>query len=212
MAQLFIQDASHLWSVLPLAEDIYRLSLPSSLSRPTSKQSVRDKTPRSIHSRRTPLIEPESIVSLSREGALLLRSEGAAGDRGETEIGGSASPAGWAVLAGPDTRLCINGLAIAAGIAALRHRDGLCLDGGAPLYFSTERLVRIETYRAADAPGCPRCTLPIELGDACVRCPGCNVLHHQRSDRACWTYSPNCARCDQSSDLEAGFSWSPEDL
>ncbi len=207
MAQLFVQDESNLWLVFDLTDDVYRISLP------TPEKGAGHEAARSIHQLRTPVIEPDRVERLSQAGALLLECRAAVNAPVSTNSTDAlAASAGWAVLAGVETRLRINGGPIPVGIAALRHRDELCFEGGAPLYFSTERLVSVEAYRADDSPRCPRCTLPIELGDSCVCCPGCNVLHHQLSKRECWTYTPTCTLCDQSSDLAAGYRWSPEDL
>ena len=203
MTQLFIQDGSRDWSVLPLTEDLYRISLSSS-SR--SKTGPDKRVARAADSLPVPVVESTRIESIARRGALLLRRDGSS----NTEP--PAAPAGWAILAGPGTRIRINGIAIAIGITTLRHRDEIGLEGGAPLYFSTERLASVETYAASDSPRCPRCSLSIEPGDLYVCCPGCNVLHHQRPDRQCFSYSPSCSRCNQSSSLEAGFLWSPEGL
>lgn len=195
MAQLFVQDEANAWSVLNLTDDVYRLTLPPS--------QAADRF-------RPPVVEPDRVERLSQAGALLLVRGGVGSVAGDTEP--MASSEDWAVLAGVGTRLRVNGVGIAVGIATLRHRDELCLDGGPALYFSTERLVNVEKYRANDAPRCPRCTLPIEVGDAYVCCPGCRVLHHQLPERECWTYTPTCTLCDQSSDLSAGYRWSPEGL
>jgi hypothetical protein len=203
MAQLFIQDESNVWSVFELASDAYRLSVPP---RTGSKSAA----PPSTDHLRLSVVESAGAERLSEAGALLLSGAGREGTQAAPEP--PSSPEAWAVLAGTDTRLRINGVPVSVGIATLRHRDELCLDGSAPLYFSTERLVSIETYRREDSPRCPRCTLSIELNDAYVCCPGCGVLHHQLPDRECWTYTPTCALCDQSSDLEAGYRWSPEVL
>jgi hypothetical protein len=204
MAQLFIQDGSREWSVLPLTEDLYRISLSG------SKTGLDQKAARAVESLPVPVVEPTRIESIAREGALLLRRDGSRETSNDTEP--PASSAGWAVLTGPGTRIRVNGVAIAVGIATLRHRDEIGFECGAPLYFSTERLASVETYTASDSPRCPRCTLPIEAGDLYVRCPGCNVLHHQLPDRECFSYSPSCALCDQSSSLAADFRWSPGGL
>ena len=126
------------------------------------------------------------------------------------EVEGAAGP-GWALLGG-DARLLLNGEPVAVGLALLRHKDELRLDGEAPLYFSMERLAAVEAYAGDDAPRCPRCQQSIAREELAVRCPGCGVLHHQLVDRPCWTYQPKCALCEQASDLEAGLCWTPEDL
>ncbi len=200
MAQLFVQSDSSTWSVLALEHDTYRVSLPAPRDEtgPGSSPSSPDPC--------APVIEPAPVTQPAQPGELLL-VRAAAGDTEPT-----ASPAGWALLGGEQSQFRVNGVGIAVGIAVLRHRDEFCLDGGLPLYFSTERLVSVEVYRGDDSPHCPRCTLPIDRGHSYVSCPGCNVLHHQASERECWTYTPTCALCDHASDLEAGYRWSPEAL
>lgn len=206
MAQIFVRDESNVWSVLKLTDDVYRLTLPSSQDTPGRKSL------QPFHHLRTAVIEPDRVERLSQAGALLLFRGGVGSVADATATGPMAPSEAWAVLAGAGTKLRVNGIAITVGIATLRDRDELCLDGAAPFYFSTERLVNVETYRASDAPRCPRCTLPIEAGEAYVCCPGCRVLHHQLPERECFTYSPTCTLCDQPSDLTAGYRWSPEDL
>jgi hypothetical protein len=120
--------------------------------------------------------------------------------------------ASWAAVASPDARLRVNGEPIAIGLAVLRHRDELRIDGAAPFYLSTERLAAVEACARDDAPRCPRCAQPIERGEPCVRCPGCGVVHHELAERPCWTHLPSCALCDQPTDLAAGLRWSPEEL
>ena len=204
MAQLFVQDASNLWSAFRLTEDVYRLSLAA------PHKDATHESQRATRSLRSPIVEPDRVERLSREGALLVRHVGA-GNASRTPDSPTSS-AQWAVLTGSGTPLRINGVAIPVGIAALRHRDELCIEGGAPLYFSSERLVSVETYCDDDSPRCPRCTLPIERGDAYVCCPDCHVVHHQLPERECWSYMPTCSQCPQSSDLKAGYRWSPEGL
>ncbi len=148
-----------------------------------------------------------SVVSLgdaapSRTETLLLRIPGCAD--------GAASA--WAVLAGRTARVAVNGESLALGVAVLRHRDELRIEGAGPLYFSDERLARVEPCDREDGPRCPRCAQPIPCGDLAVRCPGCGVLHHQLPQRPCWTHLPRCALCDVPTSLEGDLSWTPEDL
>src|SRR5262245_18008057 len=118
----------------------------------------------------------------------------------------------WALLPNRAARVLRNGEPLVLGLAVLRHRDELRVDGAEAFYFSTERLAVVEPCARDDAPRCPRCAQAIERGEPAVRCPGCGVLHHQLSDRPCWTHLPRCALCDQSTDLAAGFRWTPEAL
>ena len=196
MTHIFVPEKTNAWSVLSLKGDRYRLS---------SQGGPGDKAKGGRRERCAPTVVSDRGGLPSRKGALLLRVNGATG-------GAEPLSSDWAVLAGVDARIRINGAPLAVGFAALRHRDELCLHGALPLYFSTERLVSVETYPADDSPRCPRCTLPIEKDDTYVRCPGCNVLQHQLPERKCWTYAATCTLCDQSTDMAAGYRWSPEGL
>jgi hypothetical protein len=143
----------------------------------------------------------ERADEVSPGDVLLLRSEH------ETDVGHH-----FCLVAAPGRGLLINGEPLASGIAVLRHRDEIRLGGRPPAYFSSERLAQIETYRDTDGPRCPRCAQTISPGDACVRCPSCEVLHHQRPDRPCWTHIERCALCQQPTDLESGLCWAPDEL
>ncbi|MCR9096662.1 MAG: hypothetical protein NXI30_20760 [bacterium] len=208
MAQLFvpstIEDGSQDWSVLPLPVNLYRLSSSSSKSRLDSRPK------RLVESLTIDAVESVDAERIASDGALLIRyGESPRESKASTP---AVASGGWAILWEPGNRISINGVATATGVAILRNRDEIALDGGSRLYFSTERLAAVETYVDADSPRCPRCTLPIERGERYVRCPGCSVLHHQESDRECFTYSSTCALCDQPTSLDTGFRWSPEGL
>ena len=49
-----------------------------------------------------------------------------------------------------------------------------------------------------------------------VRCPNqrCGAWHHQDAAQSldCWTYGPTCNLCGRSTQLDAGFRWTPEEL
>lgn len=135
------------------------------------------------------------------DAPLLLACEGADG-----------SGSGWALIANGNARLLVNGEPVALGIALLRDRDELRVGGGEAVYFSTERRAGVEACEREDAPRCPRCASTIARGELSVRCPGCQVLHHQRAERECWTYLATCALCDQPTDLATGLRWTPEGL
>lgn len=132
--------------------------------------------------------------------ALLLRSR-----RGAEEI--------WLVMSTSPRGVRLNGAPLSTGIRVLADRDELQLDGRGRFFFSTERLVRIETYGAGERPVvCPRCKLPIEVGTLAVCCPQCAVWHHQSVDSPCWIYSEHCALCPQPTPLDCGYRWTPEGL
>jgi hypothetical protein len=119
---------------------------------------------------------------------------------------------GWAALVAEGAALLHNGARIGAGLRLLAHRDALALSGGQMLFFTTEEQAHVETF-AADAPvSCPRCRSEVHPGEAVVRCPACGVVHHETSDRNCWTYAPVCALCPQPTAFDAALRWTPEEL
>ncbi len=213
MAHLFVHDMAHGWSTLALERDRYCISL----SRPEPRREPRrEKVVANDAESSKPATPRAPRVVAARSGppskkAALLQNRSRSQPATDTNKA-PFPPTEWVILAGTDARLRINGVSVAIGLATLRHRDEVCLVGGTPIFFSTERLASVETYRADDAPRCPRCSLAIELGDNFVCCPSCDVIYHQLPDRECWTYSPTCSLCDQSSDLAAGYRWHPEDL
>jgi hypothetical protein len=116
----------------------------------------------------------------------------------------------WIVLAGEAIQ--VNGSPLGAGIAVLGDRDEIRI-GPERAFFSTERLATVTIYPGGEhAVFCPRCKLEIAAGTPVVRCPSCNVLHHQSDEYPCWTYAERCALCDQPTALDAGFRWTPEEL
>ena len=121
--------------------------------------------------------------------------------------------ASWILFAEPHVRVLVNGSRVWLGLAALTDRDEIRLPDGSVRYFSTEALARVEPYTPATPGGrCPRCRQPIQPNTDAVRCPGCALWHHASADMPCWTYEPRCASCEQSTHLDAGFRWTPEDL
>jgi hypothetical protein len=202
MAQIFLQDSADAWAILSLDDRRYRLA--SACGRRHSDSSAQ----RPARGQRP----PEIFLGgrLSRSGALLLRHQNTQSSDGRDTT--SAPSEDWALLAGPDARLLLNGMPLSLGIAVLHHGDEICFEDGAPIYLSTERRACVETYSASDAPDCPRCASPIAQGDSVVVCPNCSVIYHQRSDRGCFTYSESCALCDQPSDLTAELCWTPEGI
>lgn len=147
-------------------------------------------------------VEPPREESAAGSDALLVRG---------SVLSGGSSPA-WFVCAHPAARILVNGEPLDLGIALLRHRDELRLPGAAPLYFSAERFAKVEPCTRTDSPRCPRCAQPIACGEPAVCCPACDVLHHQLPDRPCWSHLPRCGLCERATDLDAGLSWTPEEL
>jgi hypothetical protein len=149
--------------------------------------------------------DPEAgAAGLSRaSSAWLLRRRG---NGGEEWLWLSDCASGW----------LINGLPLRLGTRVLRDRDEIIFAGAqisAPGYFSTERPACIEALPESLEPiYCARCRQLIEIGAAAVRCPGCDLWHHQTAELPCWTYAPKCALCEQPTALEGGFRWTPEAL
>ncbi len=121
----------------------------------------------------------------------------------------------WMLLAPSESQLRINDSPLESGIRVLADRDAIRVPGLPTIYFSTERLARIETFPDAEHVFCPRCKLMISEGNSAVRCPQCGVWHHERvpEGQRCWSYAETCALCDQATDLDsAGFRWTPDRL
>ena len=147
---------------------------------------------------------PAPVAKPRRDGAvlsdvLLLKS-------------GAALSSTWVLISSSNARVSINGMPLTIGIRALADRDEIRI-GGRALYFSSEGLARVEEFPGADrALFCPRCKQEIEKGKTAVKCPACDRWHHQIDELNCWTYAETCALCNQETDLNAGFKWTPEEL
>ncbi len=119
----------------------------------------------------------------------------------------------WTLLAPAGGDLTVNGEPVQVGIRALRDRDVIQVDDRGPVYFSTESLALVtpcpKTERAIQ---CVRCKTLIEVGSSAVECPRCSAWHHQTSELPCFRYTDNCTLCQQPTDIDAGYSWRPEDL
>ena len=140
----------------------------------------------------------ESERELLRGHVLLIQDRSPEGER-------------WILMVGRDRESWLNGLSLPVGIRILADRDEIRIDGSAPMFFSTERLAQAEAFPSAEGPiYCPRCKLVLEAGSQAVRCPGCEVWHHQSEDLGCWAYAGACALCPQPTSLEAGYAWYPE--
>jgi len=112
-----------------------------------------------------------------------------------------------------NTAVIINGIPLASGIRILRDRDELRVGGIERMYFSTESLAVLTRFPGNEqAMYCPRCKREIALQTDAVKCPQCDAWYHQSEEFPCWVYSERCALCDQPSNLDAGYRWSPEYL
>jgi len=127
----------------------------------------------------------------------------------------------WVLMAGNGAGVRVNGEPVWLGLCVLRDRDEITLPGAEPdgthrCFFSTERLARVEPFPGAPAGPvyCARCKLPINRGDLAVQCsnPECGAWHHQSDEFPCWTYHTKCALCNQATELDAGYRWTPEEL
>ena len=113
----------------------------------------------------------------------------------------------WLVLGPPSVR--VNGAPLVTGIAVLRDRDELLIDG-ARLYFSSEARPVVAPLQAGErAIRCPRCTVEIAPGTPAVACPGCGIWHHESDARRCWTHGSTCTACDQATAFDAPWRFDP---
>jgi hypothetical protein len=119
----------------------------------------------------------------------------------------------WVLMTAIKTGVRVNGTSLLTGIYVLRDRDELRVDGMGPAFFSTERLACVEPFPGAGQPMfCPRCKQEMSKQYPAVKCPQCGVWLHQSEDLPCWVYSERCALCDQATELDAGYRWTPADL
>jgi len=122
----------------------------------------------------------------------------------------------WVLISPPGVSALVNGTPVLPGIKVLADRDEIRIAGTSNrLFYSTERLARVEPFPGCGQPmSCQRCKQPITKGSPVVRCPQprCQVLHHQSEELNCWTYSDRCSNCDQPTELDAGYRWTPEGL
>jgi hypothetical protein len=119
----------------------------------------------------------------------------------------------WVLLARPGSGVRVNGFPLATGMRVVSDRDEIRVPEVGSVYFSTESLARIDEFCGSDQIlFCPRCKQEIQQGTTAVKCPACGVWHHEADELNCWTYSEVCALCAQTTDLDSGFNWTPEDL
>lgn len=118
------------------------------------------------------------------------------------------------LLAGSESGAFVNGNALPLGIRVLRDKDEIFLTRHRTrLYYTAGSPATIALFEATDTPTlCPRCTREITAGGPSVQCPTCGLWYHQTEERPCWTYTDTCRDCAQRTDLDGGYSWTPEGL
>lgn len=118
----------------------------------------------------------------------------------------------WMLFASCQMRVSVNGLILEIGMRTLRDKDEIRV-GETVMFFSTEQIAQVLPFPGIGKPcKCPRCQSEILVGTPAVRCPHCGVWHHQSEESPCWTYAEKCAAfCDQSTALDSGLQWVPED-
>jgi hypothetical protein len=118
----------------------------------------------------------------------------------------------WAVVAGPDALVRVNGWPVGApGIRGLEHQDEISLPALGSVFFSAEKLATVRPFAGAPrAVFCGRCRNEVTAGQESVSCPGCGVVFHMRGSSPCFTYTPECNLCGHPTALDAGLLWAPE--
>jgi len=125
----------------------------------------------------------------------------------------SASPSRWLLISHPGDNVRVNGNTTTLGVRVLTDRDEISVEGVGAFFFSTESLAQIESFPgSAQKIFCPRCRQVLDEGVAAVKCPQCGVWYHETEELNCWRYTETCALCPQSTELDAGFRWTPEEL
>lgn len=125
----------------------------------------------------------------------------------------TAQESGWAMIEAPGAGGSANGERLLTGIRVLADRDAIRAPGYAG-FFSTETLAQVEPFPGdgTGSPQCVRCRQPLAAGQSAVRCPQCGAWHHQLEELPCWTFLKTCASCPQSTEMDAGFQRTPEEL
>jgi len=126
---------------------------------------------------------------------------------------GAGSALRWVVIAGHAAAVRVNGIPLdPIGVRVLAHKDELSLPGVGSAYFSAENLAEVVQFPGADRPVlCGRCRQAISAGAPAVKCPGCGTWYDESAQLPCFSYQPICAFCPQSTSLDAGFTWIPDE-
>ncbi len=124
---------------------------------------------------------------------------------------GARDSAAWVLLVAAVGEVRVNGFAPVAGVRVLQDHDEIRAAPTSTLFFSTETLARVEEFSGAERTlFCGRCRQAMQNAEMAVRCPQCGIWYHQGEKLPCWTYSPSCGFCPQSTSLDAGYAWTPE--
>lgn len=119
----------------------------------------------------------------------------------------------WVLISGVERDVRINGMSLALGVRVVSDKDEIFVEGVGSLYFSTESLAHVESFKGAlQMLYCPRCKQEVKAETPAVKCPQCGVWYHQSEELPCWAYAETCALCPQLTDLDAGYRWTPEGL
>jgi hypothetical protein len=194
MAHLWVNVGKEGWALAELGGDAFVLA--AQANRP-----VRVRRPSDCVTANAEANGAAPSDQRARE-AVLLRS--GAGDRER-----------WVLLAAPSKQaVAVNGLPLATGLRVLHDRDEIRVPGAPPMFFSTERLARVEPYAGPPHGRCSCCDAEIQQGRPSVRCPQCRMAYHQDPAEGleCWTYRPTCLKCAQPTGLDLDYAWTPEGL
>ncbi len=143
-----------------------------------------------------PLLPAGSAAASATAAAILCRASDAAR---------------WALLPRRSAGVRVNGRAVIGGLRLLRDKDEIVIND-TRLFFSTERLQRVEPYPDLGRPSvCPRCRTRLEVSLPAVCCPGCGSWCHARPERPCWTYDRTCPVCSYPTDIDT-YTWTPAAL
>ena len=120
---------------------------------------------------------------------------------------------GWLLITAANRNVRVNGTRV-LGLRRLHDRDEIRVPRGGRFFFTTERLAHAAPFPGAEHDIlCPRCKKPVNKGDPAVRCPTCDLWHHESDAEgatACWTFADRCAGCDHPTELPASFRWTPD--
>ena len=142
---------------------------------------------------------PRAVNGETVSGAVLLKSVHAGSET-------------WVLVTGAES-VSVNGRRVALGMRVVKDLDKISVEGVGTYFFSTESLASVKAFPGSEQKiFCPRCRQDITAEVPAVQCPQCGVWYHQTEELPCWTYSERCALCPQTTAMEAGYKWTPEDL